>query len=409
MVLDDEGAKELRKDFPILANQEKPVIYLDNGATSQKPRQVINSISGYYEMHNSNIHRGIYDLSERSGKMYHDSKEVVARFINAEHDEIIYTKNTTESLNLVAYSLFAYFSGKEKDEIVLTEMEHHSNLVPWQQLAKEKGFKLKFIPVNDDFCLDMDKAASMITEKTAVVAFTHVSNTLGTVNPAEELVSLAHKNGAYAVVDAAQSAPHMKLDVKSIGCDFLAFSSHKMLGPMGMGVLYGKRSILEKISPFLYGGDMISDVSKHETKWNSLPMKFEAGTPNVAGAVGLAAAIDYLTSVGMSDIGSWEKELADYAEEKLRKLKGVRIFRTSSDAKTGIVSFTVEGMHHHDMAQLLSDDGVCIRVGHHCTMPLMECLGIEGTARASFYLYNTREDVERFVEALSKSIEVLVG
>ncbi|MFP4656623.1 MAG: aminotransferase class V-fold PLP-dependent enzyme [Candidatus Woesearchaeota archaeon] len=411
MSLDEEKAKRLRDDFPIFTHSGMTdFTYLDNGATSQKPMQVIRAISEYYERHNSNIHRGIYDLSERSGKMYHDSKVKVSRFLNAETEEIIYTRNTTESLNLVANSLLELLSEEDadntKDEIVLTEMEHHSNLVPWQQIAKRRGFRLRFIPVNDDLALDMDAAAKLINKKTAIVAFTHVSNSLGTVNPVAELISLAQKNDAYTVVDAAQSAPHMPLDVKCMDCDFLAFSAHKMLGPMGIGVLYGKRHLLEWMTPFLYGGDMIRDVSKEETSWNVLPMKFEAGTPNVAGAVGLMAAIDYLESIGMKDIESWGSTLADYTEKKLREMEKVKVYRTLSGSRSSIVSFTVDGLHHHDMAQYLSDRGVCIRVGHHCTMPLMKTLGIEGTARASFYIYNTKEDVDHFIRALKASMEL---
>ena len=408
-MLDDKKAEDLRKDFPIFKNSGmEGFTYLDNGATSQKPLQVIRSISGYYESHNSNIHRGIYDISERSGKMYHDSKETVARFINASPEEIIYTKNTTESLNLLARSLL-HMVEKGRDEILVTELEHHSNIVPWQQMAKSHGMKLKFINLDEDLCLDMEDAARKISDKTAVVAFAHVSNTLGTINPADRLVKMAHDAGAFAVVDAAQSAPHMPIDVQAMDCDFLAFSSHKMLGPMGMGVLYGKRSILEEMPPFLYGGDMISDVSKEGSSWNSLPMKFEAGTPNVAGAVGLAAAIDYLHGIGMENIDAWERRLGDLAEEKLSAIDRVKVYRTRSGEKSGIVSFTVDGLHHHDLAQYLSDKGICIRVGHHCTMPLMKTFGIEGTARASFYIYNTQEDVERLIQSLKEAIGMFIG
>ena len=411
MVLDNEKANELRDDFPIFKSSGmNNFTYLDNGATSQKPLQVIKSLSNYYEKDNSNIHRGIYDISERSGQLYHDSKLNVAKFINASHEEIIYTRNTTESLNLVANSLFKFLESEglssEKNEILVTMMEHHSNFVPWQQLAKLKGFKLKFIELTDDFTLDLSDAESKINDKTAILAFTHVSNTLGTINPAKKLIELARKHNVITVVDAAQSAPHMKLDVKELDCDFLAFSSHKMLGPMGMGVLYGKKEFLEKIPPFLFGGDMISDVSRDDSSWNSLPMKFEAGTPNVAGAVGLSCAIDYLQSVGMDEIDSWEKTLAQYAEDKLKEIDGITIYRTQKGEKSGIVSFSVANLHHHDIAQYLSDNGICIRVGHHCTMPLMKTIGIEGTARVSFYLYNTKNDVDYFITTLKDAIKL---
>lgn len=405
MKITNDVAKLLRADFPIMKTtiNAHPLVYLDNSATSQKPKQVINAIKLFYETTNANVHRGIYTLSETSSEMYAHAKKVTADFINADAKEIIFTRNTTESLNLVAAQI-QHILSKGKTEIVVTEMEHHSNLIPWQQLAKRSGMTLKFIAMNDDFTLDMDDARSKITDVTALVAFPHVSNVLGTVNPARELIEIAQSHNAYTVVDAAQSAPHMNLDVKAFDCDFLAFSSHKMVGPTGLGVLYGKKELLEKLPPFTFGGDMISDVSYDDAKWNELPMKFESGTPHIAGAVGFAEAVKYLNTIGMENIHAWEHELVEYAKKKLQDIDGVKLY--SPDRNAGIVSFTVDGIHHHDIAAYLNDYGVCVRVGHHCAMPLMKKLGIQGTIRASFYLYNTLEDVDAMIVALQEAVKL---
>ncbi len=419
MKLDDNAVFKLKEDFPLLQKRVNgnQIIYLDNAATSQKPNKVIDSVSEYYKNNNANIHRGIYTLSEDSTKDYEDSKIVVAKFINAQPEEIIYTRNTTESINLVAYSLG--FSEKlnkmvldGKNEIVLSELEHHSNMVPWQQLAQRLGMKVRYLPLNSEFLIDLDDAKDVITEKTAILAITHISNALGTIVPVNELVKLASSKGAFTIVDAAQSAPHKKIDVKDIDCDFLAFSSHKMVGPMGIGVLFGKKELLDLIPPFIFGGDMISNVTYNDAKWNSLPTKFEGGTPNVADAVGLVFAIEYLQEIGLENISNWEMKLAEYAVEQLSKIKGVKIFRAKNNFESdeinagGIVSFAIEGVHHHDIASYLNDFGICIRVGHHCAMPLMGKLGVSGTSRISFYLYNTHADVDAFIEHLKGAIEM---
>lgn len=390
---------ENRKDFPILTN----ITYLDNSSTTQKPKQVIEAIKKYYEEDNANVHRGIYKLSLKATMAYEKAHEIAAKFINAQFEEIIFTKGTTESLNLLAYSLGKNL--KAGDEIVLTEMEHHSNLVPWQQLAKEKGLTLRFIPITADFRLDMNKAREFITSKTKIVSVTHVSNVLGTINPIKELAALAHEVGAVMIVDAAQSVPHMPIDVKDLNCDFLAFSGHKMCGPTGIGVLYGKKELLETMSPFLYGGDMIKEVTFKQSTWNDLPWKFEAGTPHIAGAVGLAAAISYLQKIGLENIQQQELELTRYALQQLSSLPGIKLIGPASPEERGAVfSFTVEGMHPHDVSELLDQANICVRGGHHCAMPLHQKLGIAGSVRASFYFYNTKEDLDALLEALSESM-----
>lgn len=388
-------------DFPLLNN--KRIAYLDNGATTQKPKQVISAIAGYYLNKNANVHRGLYDLAQKSTSAYEQAHETVAEFINAGFEEIIFTKGTTESLNLLAYSLCSTL--KEGDEIVLTQMEHHSNLVPWQQLAKEKKLVVKFIPITKDYELNIAEARKLINKKTKIVSVIHVSNVLGTINPVKELAKIAHENGALFIIDAAQSVPHMKVDVKEIGCDFLAFSGHKMLAPMGIGVLFGKKKLLEKMKPFLYGGDMISEVTFKDSTWNELPWKFEAGTPNVEGAVGLAAAINYLNSFGMENLKKHCNELAEYAIAELLKIKGLKIIGPKNN-RAPVVSFTIEGIHPHDMSEIAGRNNVAIRGGHHCAMPLMSVLKINGANRATFYLYNTKEDVDMLVSSIKKAKEV---
>ncbi len=392
----------VRHDFPILTN----IIYLDNSSTTQKPKQVIEAIKTYYEEENANVHRGIYTLSLKATMAYEKAHELVARFIHARFEEVIFTSGTTESLNLLAYSLGKKLpSGKTLqpgDEIILTEMEHHSNLVPWQQLAKEKGCILKFIPITPEFRLDMQKARELITPKTKIVAVTHMSNVLGTINPVQEIAALAHAQGALCIVDAAQSVPHMPVDVKKLDCDFLAFSGHKMLGPTGIGVLYGKKELLEKLEPFNYGGGMIKEVSWKESSWNELPWKFEAGTPNIAGAVGLAAAVKYLQSIGMENIWRQEEELTKYFLTQLHSISGIRLLGPSSPKQRGaIFSLVLESMHPHDISEMLDKENICVRAGHHCAMPLHTKLGLAGSLRASFYLYNTKENADIFLQELA--------
>ena len=388
-----------KEDFPIFQNH-KDLVYLDNASTTQKPKQVINAIKEFYETSNANIHRGIYKLSQKATEKYENSRKIVAKFINASQKEIIFTKSTTEGINFLAYTINSIIP-KEKDEIVLTEMEHHSNLVPWQQLAKRKNMKLKFIKVKDDFTLDMEDAKRKITNKTAILSVVHVSNSLGTINPVKALIKISKEKGAITIIDAAQSVPHMKVDVKNIDCDFLVFSGHKILGPLGIGVLYGKKHLLEKLQPFNFGGGMIKKVSLENAEWDSIPEKFEAGTQNIAGAVGLAEAIKYIEEIGIENIEKKEKELMKYALEKIKDIKDIKIYNSEKNS-AGILSFNLKNIHPHDIASLLDDYEIAIRAGHHCTMPLMEKLGISGTARASFYFYNTFEDIDKLVEGLNK-------
>lgn len=389
-----------KQDFPIL---NKGLIFLDSSSTTQKPQKVIEAVKAYYEQDNANIHRGIYRLAQKATILYEKAHEVVANFIGADFEEVIFTKGTTEGLNLLAYSLGRNL--RAGDEIVLSEMEHHSNIVPWQQMAKEKGAVLKFIPITDDYRLDMDKAQEMITAKTKIVSVVHMSNVLGTINPVKELAEMAHKVGAVMIVDAAQSAPHMLVDVKELNCDFLVFSGHKMCAPTGIGVLYGKKESLEKMQPFLYGGDMIREVSFEQSTWNDLPWKFEAGTPNMAGAAGMMAAVEYLQEIGMKNIEAHGQELTEYALEKLSAVSGVTIIGPSApENRVPIISFTIEGLHPHDASERLDKENIAVRGGFHCAMPLFSKLGIDGSIRASFYLYNTAEDVDRLVEAVKKMV-----
>lgn len=394
----------LKKDFPIF-NQKvnnHPLIYLDSAATSQKPKIVIEETQRFYTEYNSNIHRGAHKLGELSTIAYEEAHEKVAKFINADIEEIIFTAGATESLNLVAYSLVKTL--KRGDKIVLTEMEHHSNIVPWQQLAKQYGVTVEYIRV-EDFKLDIDHAKQIIDNKTKIVSITHASNVLGTTNPVKEIGKIAHKIGALFIVDAAHSAPNMRIDVKDIDCDFLAFSGHKMLGPTGIGVLYGKRYLLEKMSPFLYGGHMISEVTLKDTKFADTPSKFEAGTSNIAGAIGLGYAIDYLNKIGIDNIRNYENELAKYALEQFKKIKGVIVYGPEEN-RTGVISFNIEGIHAHDVATILDREGIAIRAGNHCAMPLMKVLGIISCNRASLYFYNTFEDIEKLAEAIKKAKQI---
>ena len=397
-ILDVES---IRKDFPILQRKVhgKPLVYFDNAATSQKPSQVIDAIDFYYKNYNANVHRSIHMLGEEATAKFEEAHEKVADFINADsYQNIIFTKNTTESLNLAAYSLTAGL--KKDDEIVISQMEHHSNFVPWQQLAKQRGLKLKFIKINEEGNLDEESIKQNITKKTKIVSLTHVSNVLGTINPIEDIAKIAHENGALMVIDGAQAAPHMPVDVKKLDADFYAFSGHKMLGPTGVGVLYGKKELLEKMQPFLYGGEMIREVRFDDTKFNELPWKFEAGTPNIVEGIGLGVAIDYLKKIGMRQIHERDKELVEHAIERLKEIDGITIYGPKE--RGSVVAFNVHGVHAHDVSQILDSEGVAIRAGHHCCMPLMSVLGVAATARASFYLYNTEQEIDTFINAIHK-------
>jgi len=398
----------LRKDFPILNRRVRgrPLVYLDNAATSQKPRAVIEALSRYYEQSNANVHRGVHTLGEEATQAYEAARDKVRRFLNAESREsIIFTRGTTESINLVANSYARHFL-KPGDEIVLTEMEHHSNLVPWQLVAQERGARLRFVGLNDDGTLRLEDYQRLLGERTRLVAVTHVSNVVGTINPVSQIARWAHQVGAVVVVDGAQSAPHMPVDVQALDCDFFACSGHKMLGPTGSGVLFGKPELLEKMPPFLGGGEMISRVELERSTWNELPWKFEAGTPPIAPIIGLGAAVDYLQAVGMEAIQAHEQELTPYALEALRNAESVTVYGCAPQ-RAAVIAFNLEGetgeVHPHDLATLLDHEGIAIRAGHHCAQPLMRRLGVVATARASFYLYNTKAEVDMLVEALSRA------
>lgn len=403
----DIDAVKIRNDFPILSVQihQKPLIYVDNAATTQKPQCVIAAVKEYYETYNSNVHRSVHTLSELATAAYEKARRKVARFINANPDEIVFTKGTTESLNLLAYSLSDTLH--KGDEVVLSVMEHHSNLVPWQQMAKQKGFVLKFIAITTEGRLDMQDVREKITSKTKIVSITHGSNVLGTINPVKDLCRMAHAVGALCIIDAAQSAPHIQIDVKDMDCDFLAFSGHKMLAPMGIGVFFGQKKHLARMRPFLYGGNMILEVSLHESSWNDAPMKFEAGTPNVAGAVGLAAAIEYLEALDMQRVALYEQELCAYALQKLSAISGMRIIGpANAKDRLGVISFEIDGIHSHDVSTLLDREGIAVRGGSHCAQPLMGHFRITGATRISLYVYNTKEEIDRVCNAIQKAKKV---
>ncbi|GAA5345338.1 cysteine desulfurase/selenocysteine lyase [Planifilum fimeticola] len=394
------------QDFPIL-NQEvngHPLVYLDSSATSQKPFQVIEAVEKYYKEYNSNVHRGVHTLGSRATDAYEGARERVRRFIGARSEkEVIFTRGTTSALNLVAHS-YARARLGPGDEIVLTPAEHHSNLIPWQQAAKATGAALKYLPLEPDGTLDLNKAKEAITERTKLLAIAQVSNVLGTIHPIRELADLVHQQGGVIVVDGAQSVPHMKVDVQELDVDFLAFSGHKMMAPTGIGVLYGRESLLEGMEPLEYGGEMIDHVDLYESTWKELPWKFEGGTPIIAGAVGLAAAIDYLESVGMDNIHRHDKELAAYALKRLEEVEGITVYGPREN-RTGLVTFNLEGVHPHDVATVLDAEGIAVRAGHHCAQPLMRWLGVTATVRASFYLYNDESDIDRLVEGIRKTKE----
>jgi cysteine desulfurase/selenocysteine lyase len=392
----------LRNDFPVLAQEVhgKPLVYFDNAATSQKPRQVIEAISRYYERDNSNVHRGIHELSNRATTAYENARVRMAQFINAPKScEIIFTRGTTESINLVA-NAWGSQNVKAGDVILLTEMEHHSNIVPWQLLAKRAGASLRYVPITgDEGVLDLSQLNSLLTPEVKLFAFTHISNTLGTINPVKDLCAKARSLGITTLVDAAQSAGHLQLDVQDLGCDFLALSGHKMCGPTGIGVLYGRESLLEAMPPWQGGGDMISHVDFHESRWNTLPHKFEAGTPDISGPIGLHAAMDYLDAIGRQRIFDHDQALALRAIERLAEIPNIRIFGPPHE-RGGLVSFVLPGVHAHDVITLADHHGIALRGGHHCTQPLMRKLGVASTARASFYFYNSLDEIDRLIVAL---------
>lgn len=394
-----------KEDFPILNNRD--IAYLDSGATTQKPIQVIKEVEKFYEKYNANPHRGAYTLSIEATELYENTRAKIANFINARYkEEIIFSKNATESLNLIAYS-YGMENLKKDDEVVLSIMEHHSNLVPWQKVTKATGSKLKYMYINENFELSDEEIESKITDKTKIVGITHVSNVLGTINNVKKIIKYAHKKGAIVIVDASQSIPHMKIDVQDLDADFLVFSGHKMLAPLGIGVLYGKREILNKMEPFLMGGDMIEYVYEQNTTFAPLPNKFEAGTQNVEGVVGLGAAIDYIQSIGYDNIQKAENDVVSYARQELSKLDYLTLYMTQNEENhSSVISFNINGVHPHDVASILDTEGVCVRSGNHCAQPLMRFLGIDSTCRASFYLYNTKEDVDRLVKALNKAYDM---
>jgi len=400
------NARELRNQFPIL-NQEingHPLVYLDNAASSQKPLAVIDAMKRYYEHDHANVHRGVHTLGSRATDAYEGAREKVAKFLNAKSaTEIVFTRGTTTALNLVAGS-YARSMLKEGDEIVLTPMEHHANLIPWQQVAKATGAVLKYIPMQADGRLLLADVEATLSDRTKLVSVMHVSNVLGIVNPVKEIAALAHKRGAVMVVDGAQSTPHMKIDVRDLDCDFFAFSGHKMCGPTGIGALYGKQALLDRMEPIEFGGEMIEHVDLYDATWKEAPWRFEAGTPIIAGAVGLGAAIDFLTDIGLDNIDRHEAHLAQLAYDRLSELDGVTIYGPR-EGRVGLVTFNLGDVHPHDVATVLDTEGVAIRAGHHCCQPLMRRLEVSATARASFYLYNTEDEVDRLVSALLKTKE----
>lgn len=401
-------ALKLRQDFPILHQlvNDEPLVYLDNAATTQKPEAVLAKVVAYYHQDNANVHRGVHTLAERATKSYEAAREKVRAFINAkETAEVLFTRGTTTGLNWVANSFGDQFV-EAGDEIVISYMEHHSNIIPWQQLAQKKGAKLVYINITTEGYLDLADAKRKIGAKTKIVSIAQVSNVLGGINPIQELVTLAHENDAIMVVDGAQAVPHMKVDVQQLDADFYAFSGHKMCGPTGIGVLYGKRKWLEQMEPVEFGGEMIDFVNLYDSTWKELPWKFEAGTPNIAGGIGLGAAVDYLTEIGMDEIHAYEQSLVDYVMPKLKAIEGVTVYGPQDPKNhTGVIAFNIEGLHPHDVATALDMEGVAVRAGHHCAQPLLKYLNVPATARASFYFYNTKKDADRLIDAIHKTKE----
>lgn len=399
------NVQEVRKMFPILDQKVngKPLVYLDSAATSQKPIQVIEKLDEYYRNYNSNVHRGVHTLGTLATDAYEGAREKVRKFINATStEEIIFTRGTTTAINLVASS-YGRANVGPGDEIVITPMEHHSNIIPWQQVARATGATLKYLPLQPDGTIDLADVEKMITTNTKIVSVMQVSNVLGTINPIKEIAAIAHRNGAVMVVDGAQSSPHMKIDVQDLDCDFFALSGHKMCGPTGIGALYGKKALLNNMEPIEFGGEMIDFVGLQESTWKELPWKFEGGTPIIAGAIGLGAAIDFLQQIGLDEIAKHEHKLAQYALERLREVEGVTVY--GPQKRAGLVTFNCDDVHPHDVATVLDTEGIAVRAGHHCAQPLMKWLDVSATARASFYLYNTEEEIDAFVKALIKTKE----
>ena len=394
-----------KEDFPILKNRD--MAYLDSGATTQKPQKVLDAVESFYEHENANPHRGAYSLSIEATEAYESTRGKIAKFINARYpEEIIFSKNATESLNLLAYS-YGLDNLEKEDEVVISIMEHHSNLVPWQYVTNKTGSTLKYMYINDNFEISKEEIESKITDKTKIVGITHISNVLGTINPVKEIIKYAHKKGAIVIVDASQSIPHMKIDVQDLDADFLVFSGHKMLAPLGIGVLYGKKELLQKMKPFLMGGDMIEYVYEQKTTFAPLPNKFEAGTQNVEGVIGLGAAIDYINEIGYDKIEEVEKELTEYAREKLSKLDYLDLYLTpNKENHSSVFSFNIKGVHPHDVASILDTENVYVRSGNHCAQPLLRSLGIDSTCRASLYFYNTKEDIDKLVHGLDKAYDM---
>lgn len=400
--------QEIKSYFPIL-NQEingHPLVYLDSAATSQKPVQVIEALKSYYEFDNSNVHRGVHTLGNRATEKYEGAREKVRNFINANSTgEVVFLRGTTTAINLVAQS-YGRANVEEGDEIVITYMEHHSNIIPWQQLAKERGAILKYVELEEDGTISLEQVRAAVTERTKIVSMVYVSNVLGTMNPVKEVAEIAHENGAVMVVDGAQAAPHLKIDVQQLDCDFFAFSGHKMCGPTGIGVLYGKKALLNAMEPVEFGGEMIDFVGLYDSTWKELPWKFEGGTPIIAGAVALGAAIDFLNEIGLDEIEKHEHQMAAYAMDKMSGIEGLSIYGPKDPAKrAGIVTFNLDDVHPHDVATVLDMSGIAVRAGHHCAQPLMKWLEVSATARASFYLYNSESDVDRLVEGLRSAKE----
>ena len=405
--LQKRSPENIREEFPILHQKinGEDLVYLDNAASTQKPKAVINAIKDYYENDHSNVHRGVHTLSVRATEAYENAREKVSQFVNSPNkNQIIFTKGTTESINLIAGSLTNLI--EKNDEILITAMEHHSNIVPWQELCKRTGAILKIIPINDNGEILIDKYTEMVTNKTKLVSVVHLSNTLGTINPIEEIIDTAKLNNAITVIDGAQSAGHLLVDVQELDCDFYLFSGHKVFGPTGIGVLYGKENILNQIDPYQFGGEMILKVTFDETTYNGLPHKFEAGTPNIAGAVGIGASIDFINSLDRELCHQYEMSLHDYALEKLEQFDDIRIIGRSSK-KSAIISFVIDGIHPHDIGTIINQKGIAVRTGHHCTMPLMDFYGIPGTVRASFSIYNNHVEVDKLIDAINLAIKML--
>ena len=395
---------QIREDFPIYTNSEVPLVYLDNAATTQRPQAVLDALNQYYTKYNANVHRAVYSFGEKATTAYEDARQTIADFIGADNTSIIFTGGTTESINLTAYA-WARNNLTSKDEILITEMEHHSNLVPWQLAAQATGASLKYIPFNEDGSLDLEDPDKYFTTKTKFVAVIHQSNVLGTINPVKDIVRMAHDVGAVTLVDGAQWAPHGRTDIQDIDCDFYAFSGHKMLGPTGIGILYGKPELLEKMQPFQGGGEMIRSVTMERATWNDIPYKFEAGTPNIAQAIGLGAAVKYIQGIGLDVIQNHGRDLTKYAMKKLTQMDSIKIHGNHYD-RGPVISFEVTGVHPHDLAQFLDQDGIAIRAGQLCAQPIMDKLGVFSTNRASFYLYNNEQDIDKFCESIDKTTQI---